>query len=391
MSSMKRVTSDIALIVIVFSASVVWAFYLSSLFPIKIINEWNIWYGADLPRTASNMFDLSSNHYRTKVHPIFSFLILPPTRLLAIAINDVVLAIRIICALFSGITVTLICLFVRLQSKDMIASGVVALLAMSSSAFVYWFSVPETFLFGAATIALAFLFLVVPNLGVFQYILMSAATLSFTVTNWAAGILVTFFRWKLSYAVLITLGGFFVVLVLSLWQKAFLESSQLFFLASAISEERNYIITPWADEALTIYVQRIFNFLIYGMVSPTPTFGSSVNSGIMQFGLFGWLAVLMWLSVFVVGSVNMLKYGFQYFPVAGFIASQFLLHLIYGDEPFLYSAHSLPAFCIVASFALTSKYQVVVRVFVVALSVAMLFENYTNYVSAIALAMENIQ
>ena len=54
-----------------------WSYYLSTQAPGAVYTRYDVWFGADIPRVVANMTDVASDHFRTKVHPVFSFLILP--------------------------------------------------------------------------------------------------------------------------------------------------------------------------------------------------------------------------------------------------------------------------------------------------------------------------
>jgi len=49
----------------------------------------NVWFDADVPRVIENETSRGSDHYRTKVHPLYSLMTFPPVRILIVAARPV--------------------------------------------------------------------------------------------------------------------------------------------------------------------------------------------------------------------------------------------------------------------------------------------------------------
>ena len=95
-----------------------------------------------------------------------------------------------------------------------------------------------------------------------------------------------------------------------------------------------------------------------------------------------------WLLLFFVGLRKVLrstqKNTFTKVLVS-FVLFQFLLHLFYGDHPFLYSAHYSPALIIIASYSLYGKHEKVFQLVAVVFCVTALYSNVGNFNHAMLL------
>ena len=141
--------------------------FLFFLFPYAVRQEPNLWFGADIGRVISNMVDPLSNLYRLKVHPLFSLLILPVTSPIFWLAKSIgleidmsrVIAAQVVVSISAGIVWVLVyCLAIKIGLSRVVSFGV-GLLFLSTSAFQFWWSTPETYPLGAVTILLPFLLL----------------------------------------------------------------------------------------------------------------------------------------------------------------------------------------------------------------------------------------
>lgn len=162
----------------------------------------NVWFDADIPRVFSNMTDRSGNHAATFKHPLFSLLGYTLTRpavllgfepkaavLSALAFNGAVFA----AALFA---------LLRRTGLPVAASCGFTLLAITNWAFRSFFSIPETFAFGATSIVIALLAMTCSGRYSRAALGFGAlASLAVTITNFAVGaIAVILTRLQLSRA-----------------------------------------------------------------------------------------------------------------------------------------------------------------------------------------------
>lgn len=123
------------------------------------------------------------------------------------------LAVRVFTSLVSAllilsIYVALRCLrCLRCRAWD---SALFSLLALSSSAFLFWGSIPETYALGSTTMVLSVAFVAWMDRGpapLWSGVIVSASTLAITTTNWMAGLLATLLNRGIKDFVYITLAA----------------------------------------------------------------------------------------------------------------------------------------------------------------------------------------
>jgi hypothetical protein len=323
----------------------------------------DVWFGADTPRTLSNMVDSQSNHYRTKVHPLSSILLHPLTVALRAVWqgNDLEAGMRIVKL---GAVLWAIGFYAlgRLTGAGRIGSLCFTALALASAGFQFWFSVAETFFAGSITLLLVLLVAAVAvhrRIGDRWLFVASMASLSITVTNWVAGLALTIVQRPWRRALGISAAVLFVVAVLALIQRKLYHWSMLFFLGSR--EEMHYI----NQAAGGSFGDRLIAMLWYPIRIPDarvqtepPPELNSISVQMSGAGLggdwTGWVAVVLWSLLLAAGVAGLIRTPrwHAFAKVVGLtLASQIALHLVYGDETFLYAAHFLPLLMAVALFA----------------------------------------
>ncbi|MDJ0707545.1 MAG: hypothetical protein QNJ46_30080 [Leptolyngbyaceae cyanobacterium MO_188.B28] len=331
-------------------------------------NAASAWFEADVPRVFENMTDRHSNHYRTKVHPLFSLLAFPPVFALQKAFQLTPLqAVNWVMAGMAALWIGL--LFVLLRSLNCRRGDAVlfSLLGATSAAAVFWFVVPETYPFGSVTILAALLFASLAQtkrLSSLGYVAISAATLSMTITNWMVGILTALVNQPRKRAAQLSINAFCLVTVLWGVQK-FLFTTSVFFLGDR--EEQQYVLDPDAGGPLQI----VQSFFAHAQIMPAiravdkfnrpewPVLTTQLSSpGSASF--WGAAGVVVWLALLGLGfwSLFSLKQHPKFRLVLGLsLLGQLALHLVYGDETFLYSLHFAPLLLIVAALTTLTPYR----------------------------------
>ncbi len=368
-----------ALVVI---GALLWSLHLATLIPAAVYVRYDLWFGADIPRVVANMTDVTSDHFRTKVHPLFSFLILPSTKIMsALPGVDGQSAVGVTISLTSALMAGLVYVLIRSLTGSILFGLLATALLLSSASYIYWAGVPETYVFGSAAIAAVFVGVFVLNVQAKGHVLLQVLTLAFTTTNWMAGLLASFARFRWPVAASISMAAVVATAIVAVWQKALIPSSGVFFLPSAVAEEPAYVLLP-ALANLVPYAQRALNFLFAAMVAPAPILSDvGVLQSSLQFSIAGWIGAVGWALLFVAGGVQTFRMEQRrdlLIVVGGFLAFQFLLHLVYGDEPFLYSLHFLPALVVVAALSLTGRYGRVMAVVMALCILCNLVNNYTR-------------
>lgn len=332
----------------------------------------NCWFKADLFRVFGNMVSVFSNHSRTNVHPLFPLVAFPPVQLLQSVFGlDRLIAVR---AVFAGVAAAWgIALFVllRLIGCKRFDAVLFTLMGMSSAAAIFWFTVPETYSFGSLTIVLALVFAVLTERHRFHwasYVVVSALTLSITVTNWMAGVLATVVNHRWRRSLLISAAA--VVLVVGLWA-----GQKLVFRSAAIplsaQSETRYMLT--AESGGPWHVLR--SLVAHTMVMPSVTVVERTAAEITisdrlgqpawpvmltqpsapgSAGGWGVAAVVAWTALLVMGVWGLLivkRHARLRLVLALTLLGQLALHVVYGDETFLYSLHIAPLLVALAAFA----------------------------------------
>lgn len=319
----------------------------------------NVWFQADIGRVYDNMTERTSDHYRTNVHPLFSLTTFVPVVALRKASLDEFSAVRSVMAAAAGLWLGVLYGVLRAFGLRQPDSIIFAALGAVSAAAIFWSTVPETYIFGSLTILLTIGFAVFAATRVLAagwFTAFSALSLSMTVTNWMAGLLTVKLNnsWRRSIA--ITRDAFLVVTLLWAVQHALFPTAR-FFLFSP--EERHYLLLNDASGLLT----RLVSFFIHPMVMPAveslenpwqpswPLY-SVQASAIGSAGLLGWVATLLWLGLLGLGLRGLLTHreGWDRARlVLGLtVLGQLALHMVYGDELFLYSLHWLPLLVLIA-------------------------------------------
>ncbi|HZV99038.1 MAG TPA: hypothetical protein VFF74_08625 [Methylophilaceae bacterium] len=349
----------------------------------------NTWFQADIARTSANMGIPASDHYRTKIHPIVSLISLPATKAIGLVWPGTYyeLATRFV-ALIGGLWVAGIYLLGRTLGAARITALAFALLGVSSAAFVFWFSVPETYGLGALTILATLIIAALAEsrqLPQRWYIGASAATLSITLTNWMAGLALAFTRMPWRKAMRITLQALAIIAVLAIIQKIILPSSQLFFIPS--NQEATFINRP---DSGTVW-NKLNALLLHAFAVPSTTIKSAVEPFwpmlSVQFSrpgsgsTFGLWALVLWVSLLVLGTWGGFRARRPIFVAMLWliIVGQIALHLLYGEETFLYVLHLMPLLIAVALLSIYTPAKKFVPVIALAAALLGLLNNLEVY------------
>lgn len=349
----------------------------------------DVWFKADLGRVYYNMTDSGSNHYRTKVHPLFSLATHPVIHVLHNTGFEPYEAVRLFIATIAGLWLATLFLVLRLMRLHYLDAMLFSLLAMVSASAFFWATVPETYLFGSVTMLLVIGLVAVSSertLSMMWYVVFSAASLSMTVTNWMAGIFATIVTHPWKQSIRITLDAFLLVTVLWAVQHAMYPSSE-FFLFSP--EETRYILRGTAGGIF----EKTVVFFSHSMIMPAvqvvenawtdkgPLLSIQFAS-IGSTGYLGWAMTVIWSGLLGFGVWAAFRFPQQekLNVVLGLtLLGQFSLHLLYGDETFLYSLAWLPLLVLIASRGVVSPHRRYVLAAVVVLVVGAGFNNFQQF------------
>jgi len=363
-----------------------------SINPAQVFKGNDAWFQADNSRVYLNMADSESNHYRTKVHPLFSIATNPFVTDLRIAGFDPYRAVRIFNAVVAGLWLACLYLLLRLAGIRTPDALLFSMLGLTSSSFLFFATVPETFLMGSLSMLVVLIFVAASRHRVFSppwYVAATAVSFSMTVTNGMLGIIATLIGhdWRLRQSLRIILGGLVAVTFIWTVQK-FVYPSAGFFLD--VREEASYVM-PVAAGGLP---DRLAGFFSHVMVLPkvishmTPAASwpkiTIERATIGSNGMLGLAASGVWLALLFVGALTLMRgIGHRRLgQVLGLtVIGQLGLHLIYGEEIFLYSLHWLPLLVVIAALPTLTRYRPIALAATALLLPLLLYNNVGAFAS----------
>lgn len=350
-----------------------------------------VWFEADLIRVQQIMVDRRADNYRTNVHPLQAIVMYPPTKMLVLlGIPERLAAISILAATAGAWSATLFGGFrgLGLRRPDAIAFTV---LGAVSGAAIFWMPVPEVYAFGALSVTIALALGTLMQRGTVPPILQaisSVISFSVTTTNWMAGILTVLASNTYKRAFRILVDGFAIATALFAIQKVIFPRSTFF--VPRIGLEMSFVFHEYGGGTL----DKIRAFFAYSVVVPEvpfldhPTFPEWVRLSIQLVPLnaltgIGMVGLVLWSVVFVAGLTNAVTKPDQNRPIAQaltlYLLFQFLLHLVYGDETFLYSLNYLPAMLLLAGFSVLGRGRLIFLSLVIISIPLLAYNNLSEY------------
>lgn len=415
---------DTVALAVVSAALAIFSAYLASKIPLAVLRLDDNFFGSDINRVVGHMTNLSAQQSRLWVHPLFLIMFMPlGLGLMEISFSDLQACLILVAASASatGAFLYLTCRNLGLAIRH--ALLIVALFA-SSSSFMFWWSIPETFPFAGASLAYLYLLASQPSrecrgwtkldiAGLLAFSLLSAVAIfikgfpsGFEVAGVAILLLLVVtartvpgaLSWFIAglFAIGITLSNWFAALIATFLCRRFRDfvvlSGVTFLAASWLAIAQN----KWSTKAPIFYyslkpskhsgvqselgprkqlkVDTLTHITFYTMVSPLPqprlepkenklVVGSPpVRDGI--FGPDGWMHAI-WLALLSLGVLAaVLRREIRPFglSLAGFMGFNWVLHSQYGDDTFLYATHFVVPLTLLAALAMTNKWRDLVAV-----------------------------
>lgn len=314
------------------------------------------------------------------VHPLSLILIRPLVRLVSGLMGEhYALGGMIVVSVVAAACVFMTWLFVKRATNSNTYAFIFAIFLGSTATHLLFGSLAENYIFGAA--ALIFFFLLIQSKETRFSVLVSAGLLLFgiTITNIAQGVIALFFN-KFGFKKLIQ----YLLLILSLGILLTITTNIIypkhitfFFVPEDIAFEFNFV-TPENTGVLSDPIRlsdsqsvtRKLNvvsrsILLYGVVAPSviesisekPPFPTidlktfDVRAGEMaSYKGFANLPLGLWLVLFIsaigmfVKSIRTSKHTPLMISLLGVLGFNFLMHLFYGTELFLYTSYWVYAF-----------------------------------------------
>jgi hypothetical protein len=373
--------------------------------PPFLMQSMDFWFEADTVREVSNMTRVNDDHSRTSVHPLFSLLTFVPVYLMkqSLAVSPM-RAVLLMTAVIGGLWIGTLYVLLRLLGCRKLDASIFTLLGLSSASALFWLPIPNSYSWGSLSIMIALallLFAEQRRFGAAAYVVASAVTLSFTVTNWMAGLLVMLARWPWKQAVQLSINAFCLVVLLWGVQKFMFPTAE-FFIGSR--KEATWINHPQSGSMHHIASSFVFHTLIAPAVrfidddgyimAGDDSFRLSQRLA-FQFstpgsaGPLGILAVCLWSALLLNGLwrlVTLDRHLRLRLVLAALLAFELSLHMVYGEETFTYSLNFIPLLIAVAALGAISPGRPLVLVLAGLLAVCAGINNWQQFRQSVEFA-----
>lgn len=365
-------------------------------------SSFNIWFQADTPRVIANLTDAASDHYRTSVHPASSILLTPIVLGLSRLGIAPLLAAKLVIISAAALSGGLFFAVLRLLGLPRFAAALFTLLYLSSATFLHWYSEIELNTIAGVTIVLALLTLAYGRTGSSVWlVLVSAATLSITVTNWSAGLIATLVRRSLTRFIVISGAALILVMLLSVAQYFLFRNASLFFRPSSVRMETQWTQPVQETRGAGTWrpVESLQSLLVTTVVAPYPEIEiqggykvvTNQSVSIIRNTLGGIGATIAWVALLgcgLLGAVRSLRLRPVALGLGLMLFSQMLLHSVYGNVTFLYAPHFLPMLVALASLSWFTPARRIALGLAVVVSVAGGISNVHQFQKAAQLAKQ---
>lgn len=336
----------------------------------------DIWFESDMVRSYRGLFDRHWNQIFPAKHPMYamvSWLIITPIHAI---VASKIESLNIMLALNAGVFTALLSRILAYDGVARVERFAVAAVTVASSAFWMWFTVPDKFAFAATTLLIGIYPLARAQAGrtvpLWQWVVCAAASFSITVTNFIAGGVAALTRAllvapddrlfplsltaRIRSVALILAAAAALVGVGSLTQNRLYPGSGLMFSPHALAIEGDYMfrydVSSLAARVQTLIVQPVV-MGVPGRAGPTRRTNGRYGEldarqkvdGKWPGTSYGRAAAAIWVALLGIGVWAALRPATRTpigIAAAAMVAWQFGLHLVYGEQAFLYMAHFLP-------------------------------------------------
>lgn len=320
----------------------------------------DVWFDADIPRSMCMATErLASQHGATSDHPLLSTLFFVPTQVVIGATGlPAVEAVRGVVAAGAGLWIATFYWLLRLLRLRIIDAAVFALLAASTAAAVFWTAVPESFVLGAISIMLpAIVICRAEPISDTRLVVAGALSLGVTLTNWWSGVLMVLLTRRPRAALQVCVNTLVLVALLGALQLAWFPRAELFPGNGRALDNLSNTHWPRADAVLTAFVMHsvVLPPVVAERQQDPPSVVLTVPPvSAWSGGAARLAAIAAWGGLLALGAIalgrGVAPPVFRVWLVA-MLAGQFLLHLVFGRETFLYAMHFAPLLVLVAACA----------------------------------------
>jgi hypothetical protein len=344
-------------------------------------------------RTLDQYFDLDISEWITRltshpkdemptiraVHPAIMLILRPLTWLVSIILNGNKLqAIYITSALVGASCVFLIWLIVKRSTGNITYALVMASILGAGTSHLLLSSMLETYIFSAFALIL-FCFLMLSDRTSLKFTIPAGVLIfGITITNLVQACILYLLKLpRMKIMIKFLLAVVMITLLLNIMQVNLFPKAEPTYIPSSMEVEQNYKFNLFENQWKLIGRVNLIAraILLYGIVAPTPyilmgELGSNVPNfrtfqiGIKEFRVAGYkglgdITAKFWIIIlgtaFVLFIVNFFKSPRQMLFALSLILClgfNFTLHLMYGDDPMLYSPNWVYALVLFVSLLL---------------------------------------
>lgn len=322
------------------------------------------WFQSDGWRVYDDMVDWGANHYRANIRPLFSLISIPATALIS-KLSGVrgIEAIWIFNAACMSVWVGGLYLTVRALGAATVPALLTAALGAASASAMYWFIVPETYALSSMWLVLLLLLAAVevrrPQ-GKLIWIASGTLVVCTLVSNILAVLALTLCMKPRKDALQI-LAAVSVLFIAALLAQRVIFPSGATIRIDKLEGESGFVMHPDNGGPGCIAAAEWISPLIAPtarVVGDAEATGHRVSVQCMQAasGPYRLAAAVLWLGFFAwgVGALLWLRDDggrlrrFTY-GLLGALALNSALHMVYGEETFLYALHFTPLLLVLAS------------------------------------------
>jgi hypothetical protein len=350
----------------------------------------DVWFRADIFRVYRTMTVRDASNFRSRVHPFFPAASLVPVRGLIKLGLETRSAVRFMVAAQAAAWVAVLYAMLRAIGCRWLAATSFSLLGAVSAAAWFWLPISETYALGSITIMAAVIVAAVLERRALRdrwLVLANVLSFSITVTNWMAGIAATLAFRPLRRAALIVVGAFALCVVL--WPAQLVIAPRVQFFMKSQENELNYLFYEDSGGPLT----KLRGLALNGVVMPkleTYRQERQLHSRVLGVqhappggaSVAGWPAVVLWVGALGLGGWAFARDRERKrlrLAVGALLAGQLVLHLVYGEEVFLYALHYTPVLLVVAAWAALGAFPRVSVALALALLVPVSVNNHAAF------------
>jgi hypothetical protein len=356
----------------------------------------DVWFEGDVGRVYDDMTSPGADHHRTSVHPLFPAVMIPVVGI-CIKVFGIgkMQAVRLVIAANAGLWIAMFYTLLRLLRCRRLDAVVFSLVAASTAAAMFWSAIPETYLLGSLTIIAVLILAAVAErrpIPAWLDVTVGAASLSILISNFMVWLASLITRHRLQRAIQFACNALVAVVLLWAVEHVFLRSAQ-FFLG-----DRDHIRAPpppLDSGLMVIFLHSIVAPEAWNLPNDTQGYWpilSFQHTALGQIGALKVLAIGSWLCLLCAAAWALVR--LPQLPrframLALSIAGQVTLHLVYGNETFLYALDWMPLFVTAAALASLTRGRWIVLTLAAIFAVTAGIHNAQQLQATLALLQSN--